>query len=503
MNRMCLTAALLSTATLATPATAEITPVEVWGDLRAYMESVGYEISGSEEVSGETLTIRDVVLTSVLAEDAGTIAFELGTVALAASGDGVTIDFAEEMPIRFAVEDDEGQSINGSLAYRQTGLDMRVTGTADAPRYAYDADRLSLALTDLRIDGDPIGRDMFRFEITAADVTGTTLTEIGTTRALDQALSAGTVSYELFARDPDNGANVAQISGALRGLSLTGATDLPIEPPADGIPMPGADVLTEATARHEGAELAAFATEDAGTTSFETSSESGGLEVTITETGLGYGVTSRGIDMRLSAPDLPLPLALSADKSSLALSGPVRPTETPEAFALSVDLQGFEMADVLWNMLDPGQVLPRDPAMLQIDLSGRMRQLVDFFAEDTTARTLEETETTELHALSLDRLALDLAGAMLTGSGAFTFDNDDLQTFEGFPAPDGALTLELAGANLLLDRLVRGGLLPQDEAMGARMMMSMFARPVGDDVLTTTIEIHPDGRVVANGQRLR
>jgi hypothetical protein len=48
------------------------------------------------------------------------------------------------------------------------------------------------------------------------------------------------------------------------------------------------------------------------------------------------------------------------------------------------------------------------------------------------------------------------------------------------------------------------GLLAQQDAMGARMMMSMFAVPgSGEDSLQSTIEIKGNGQILANGQRIR
>ena len=53
-------------------------------------------------------------------------------------------------------------------------------------------------------------------------------------------------------------------------------------------------------------------------------------------------------------------------------------------------------------------------------------------------------------------------------------------------------------------RLVSLGVIGQEDAMGAMMMMSMFARP-GDeeDTLTSTLEVREDGAVLANGQRIQ
>jgi len=110
----------------------------------------------------------------------------------------------------------------------------------------------------------------------------------------------------------------------------------------------------------------------------------------------------------------------------------------------------------------------------------------------------------QLCALNVNSLILSAVGAELTGNGAFTFDNSDLTTFDGLPRPEGKLDLKLVGANVLIDKLVGMGLLPEDQAMGARMMMGLFARPGdGEDTLVSTIEVTPEGALMANGQRLQ
>ena len=87
----------------------------------------------------------------------------------------------------------------------------------------------------------------------------------------------------------------------------------------------------------------------------------------------------------------------------------------------------------------------------------------------------------------------------------FTFDNDNLETFDGLPAPTGEIDLTLVGGNALLDTLVAMGIVPEDQAMGARMMMGLFMRPGdGEDELVTKIEVDgATGAISANGQRLQ
>ncbi|MBT5294670.1 MAG: DUF2125 domain-containing protein, partial [Octadecabacter sp.] len=72
-----------------------------------------------------------------------------------------------------------------------------------------------------------------------------------------------------------------------------------------------------------------------------------------------------------------------------------------------------------------------------------------------------------------------------------------------FPRPEGQVNFVINGVNGLVDNLILMGLIPEDEAMMPRMMMGMFTTPVGDDMLTSTIEVNSEGHVLANGQRLR
>ncbi|TAG15734.1 MAG: DUF2125 domain-containing protein, partial [Rhodobacterales bacterium] len=94
-------------------------------------------------------------------------------------------------------------------------------------------------------------------------------------------------------------------------------------------------------------------------------------------------------------------------------------------------------------------------------------------------------------------------GVEVAAKGALTFDNDDLVTFEGVPAPSGNLNITIKGANGLIDNLIAMGLLPADEALMPRMMLGLFARPgAAADELTSVIEFK-DGGLFANGQKLK
>jgi len=149
-------------------------------------------------------------------------------------------------------------------------------------------------------------------------------------------------------------------------------------------------------------------------------------------------------------------------------------------------------------------ILPRDPATVAIDLAGKVTPSVDLLDPEQIEALDGQTPPGELNALTLNNLTIEAAGAQITGEGDFTFDNTDLQSFDGMPRPEGALSLKLSGANGLIDNLIQMGLVSDQDAMGARMMMSMFAVPGSEpDTLNSTIEVNEQGHVLANGQRIK
>ncbi len=218
-----------------------------------------------------------------------------------------------------------------------------------------------------------------------------------------------------------------------------------------------------------------------------------------------YDVRSTDVALNMSTPDLPFPVSAQMAESAFNMTLPLAAAEEPQDMALGLTLGGFTMSDMLWNIFDPNNALPREPATIAVDLEGTVTPFVNLFDPEAVAM-LEQTGGVpgELNTLTLNDLTVDAVGSKLTGSGDFTFDNSDLETFDGMPAPAGTITFNLDGGNALLDRLIEMGLLAQQDAMGARMMMSMFSVPGnGEDSLKSTIEVKKNGQILANGQRIR
>jgi hypothetical protein len=256
---------------------------------------------------------------------------------------------------------------------------------------------------------------------------------------------------------------------------------------------------------HKGGVGKFTATENGETTSGQTASGSGNIELAMNADAISYGASASDQKISLEGGELPFPVEAAMEESSFHLTIPTSKSEEDRDVSLGLNLGGFTMSDMLWDIFDAGKTLPRDPATIAFDLNGKVKMLVDLMnPEEMAAADRGEIMPVEPKSLTLNRLLIDAIGARVTGEGAFTFDNTDLVTFDGMPRPEGALNVTVDGANAVIDKLIQMGLLQEQDAMGARMMMSMFAVPAGgEDQLKSTIEINEQGHVLANGQRIK
>jgi hypothetical protein len=236
-----------------------------------------------------------------------------------------------------------------------------------------------------------------------------------------------------------------------------------------------------------------------------TSSTGGEIVFTMDGNGLRYSVGQDNLAINALMPDVPLPITLNMATSKFNVAMPLRKSDAEQDFAFGFKMGDVTVSDMLWSMFDPAANLPRNPATLAVDLSGKAKVLFDLFDPDQAA-ALESSGAApgELNALSLNSLVVDAVGARLLATGDFTFNNTDLVSFEGIPRPTGDIDLKLVGGNGLLNNLVNMGILPEQQAMGARMMMGLFARAGTEpDTVTSKIEINDAGHILVNGQRIQ
>ena len=485
-----------------TPLWADLTPAEVWGDWRQYMQSMGYQVEASEAFDGADLTVSDVTLKMDMAEEGGDFSLSLGTLRFEPEGDGaVNIRMPNVMPmtINVAPETPEDEPVSMVLNYAQTAPVMRASGSAEALQYDYAADSISLTLAGLKVGEESYTEEEAKFTLTGSGVSSRTEMTGTDTRRYDQSGRIGSLQYDVVMKTPEDPARVA-VKGGVDQVVFDGSGALPmIDAGADVAAMMREGSFT-AGAGHTDMQVS-----DPENGEFQLVSSSTGakLGVAMGPQGLSYNGGQQDIEVSVTAADMPFPIQFSMAESAFNLKMPVMKSEEPQDFAFGVKLDSFKMSDMIWGIFDPTGQLPRDPATLVVDLSGKAKLLFELMDPEVTA-TMGDEAPGEIHELNVNEVTLDVAGAEFDATGAITFDNEDMQTVPGMPKPVGALDLSLIGGVALLDKLVTMGLIPQEQALGARMMMGLFTVPgEGEDSLTSRIEFTEEGGILANGQQIK
>ncbi len=478
---------------------ADVTAAEVWQDWHDYMTGFGYDVTSQDEASGDTVTINNLVISMNLPEDDGTIKVDFGKLTFKDQGDGtVAIIMPETMPVKISVEDEFSVTMN----YNLSDMSMVVSGSATEMTYTYSAAQMGISIADLVIEGDKI--DDAKLDVILTNMSGSTVSTTGNIRHMVQSFSSDMLTYDFAIKEPDDGSFAMAVKGSIADFKGNSDSMIP-----NGVDFEQfAAALTAGFAAKGGLTWGAggyeFSTTDrSDEVTGSSTSDSGSLDFGMDRDSIHYGGTAIGTKASFTSSDLPFPVDITIAESVFNLLMPVNKSDAPSDFGMTIKLGDFTISDSIWGMIDPGNILSRDPATINLELDGKANWLVDIM--DPESDEMAEIDIPgQLHELTLKALQVKVAGADLTGSGAFTFNNDDLETFDGLPAPTGALDLKLTGGNGLMDNLVKMGLLPEDQAMGARMMMGLFAVVGdGDDTLTSKIEVNGDGSIMANGQRLK
>lgn len=548
------TSSAIAVLALTAPAFADVTPAEVWQNWVEYYKANGYTVTeGSREEAGETLTLKNVVFAFDAPQNATHVDLTAPQITLTGTGDGkVRSTFADEMPLKIAFNDDEGKpiSITGTLASK--GFEMLASGSAQDMTHDAKAAELDLTMTGFTEGADQkplpvtvklINPSSRQHAVTGANTTtdatfaadrlelSADATEEGTHTVLNGSLDqlAGESTYVL-----PKGMNAgADFGAAVRaGLALSGKMsakdgllDLVVTEKDDK----GADKTTTAKVEVKGVDLT----------------------VGVSGDGINYQTSTDTMSLHATSPDMPFPIGYAAQSATGDVQIPVAKSDQPQPFKLAYSITGLTIDDAVWNAFDPGKKLPRDPASIDIDLTGLARLNADLFdaanvkaaeaAAGTDAGAVKDAEQAADEAdvaasaaadgaakdgadaketaadptatdpdttpepfvpteLTINKLAIDAVGAKLDASGTLTIPEGETAA-----TPVGKISARLDGTNALLDKLVDAGLVQSEQVSGLRMMLAMFARPApeGGDALVSDIELKQGGEVFANGQKIK
>ena len=496
--------ALAGAVLLPHPALAEVSALDVWNSWKSYIEKNGQTITtGSEQVTGDAIILRDVKIK--MEGPDGNMSGTLGLLEFRERPDGtVAITMSPDLPIALSVAPPGEDAVDLALIVRQTGLSMIASGDPGNITFDYLASQVGIALDKLFVEGEAVP---VVFETLASDITGSY--RLSVMSGLDYAarMNAAQLSYRLEIEDMEGGGKM-RLAGDIADIASDSRVSFP-----EGLDMNepsavfSAGVAIEAEVSTGQTRLALDVVNGPDSLKLNGSTEGNSLTFTLIDGSMRYGVAASGASYTVQAPRIPFPeLTVGLGEIAAEFMMPMAKSDAPRDFGAVFRLRDLEISDMIWQMFDPGGIMPRDPLTLVVDLSGKMRWLVDL-ADPATMAAAEgdgQPQPGELYSLSVNELKLSALGADISGEGAFTFDNSDLTTFDGMPAPTGKLEVQLVGLNGVLDRLIQMGLLPDDQAMGMRMMLGLFARPAGgEDTMISTIEVRGDGSVIANGQQLK
>ena len=553
------------------PALADVTPAEVWQNWVDYYKANGYTVTeGAREEAGETLSLKDVAVSFAAPDDQGAVIFTLPEVTLTGTGDGkVRTTFAETSPFRIEFKDAEGDLItmNGSVVMK----DAEIVSSGSAADMTHDttASELSGALTTIVVPDE--GEKPFPLTVALTNVKSMQHMVDGDLIKVDANLSADKMTFDGTFEDN---------SGDMPGkIAFTGSIDAIKGSGQAAIPK-GGDIADDINAGLK-AGLAMGGTMSAGAGQFnfdyagkdeagtdQTAKGSGkfdGFDLTanMSANGLSYQGGSDASSFEMTASDLPFPFSYSVANTTFDLQMPVMKSDTPVPFKFAYSLGGLTIADGVWDLFDGAKVLPRDPASLDIDVTGLAKVTMDLFdpanmkameeaadaqtdtadaavtdapanadaapaetdaaATDTAAAdtdaaaaageadmaagdaTAEEaapemSQPFEPTEITINKFALDAVGAKVDVSGALTVPEGGT-----LDAPVGKLNARLEGVNGLIDKAVQMGFVPEDQVAGIRMMLAMFtkAAPEGGDALVGEYEFKEGGQVFANGQQVK
>ncbi|WP_022703576.1 DUF2125 domain-containing protein [Pseudorhodobacter ferrugineus] len=489
-------------ACFAAPVFADVTADEVWQNWKEVGASYGQTYTaGSESRAGDTLTISDLAIdmSSGRQQVKGTIP----QVAFRETGDGrVEVTMSDTYQVNMASKDGPGKDTASTLVITQNALVVTASGTPDAIGYDVVANTVGIKVLDFMVDGKPsdvnfdmtLSKILANYQVTPGDVTG-----------VNSTFAAGEIAFNARGENPEKGEKF-DVVGKMTGIAGASSGAVPKALAAGDMgAMLAQGFTTDGSFTYDAGGFTLAITDKEGSiTNIESASKGGNLNVSMDKDRIAYGVIGKGVALKASGSAIPFPeLSAAYDNAEFSLLMPIAKSDDPKDFALHVNLSGLTVSDMLWNMIDPGATLPRDPATLDIALRGKAKPLVDMLSTDEMAM-MGEKSPLEVSALDIDALQLTVAGAEFTGNGALAFDNTKSPLLGGVaPMPTGKVNLSLTGANTLLGKLQVLGLVDPQITMTFGMMAGMLAKPgPTPDSFIAEVEIKEDGTILSNGNPL-
>lgn len=491
----------------ANPALAEITPEDAWDIWNAQAQALGLSIEATPRRDGDTLVIDSARLVAPFPDRDAQLFLDLGRVSFAPDGNGAVDIVLPETGVMVMGGAGDGETAELRINYSLTGLSAHMSGDPGNVITNWRYMGLEMTLGEFLVDGKL--QDGFSGTLTAAPFIGRVATNVGEDQVNITASSTYVgMQYGYVIAPADQPGDQTSASGTISEYVGNVSFDLP---------RMGIDLMNlPAQLRNGLAILANFTLADMQTTqklvaggSLMMDQASAVQDQTfnfgLSKDGLIYSVASGLFSVTNNTPGLLPPIEVGISGISADFAMPILTASTPQQALLRLSLRDVTVNDDLLAMIDPDARLPRDPAYLTVDISGTLTPLVDLVDFPMLNKEISKGgEPLQVNTVTANTLYLSVFGASAQASGAFTIDNADRDSFDGLPAPEGTLEVKVQGANKLIDLLIDIGLISDNDATGIRVILGMFGRVgEGEDTVLSTIEVNPDGTIIANGQRMK
>ncbi|RNF34404.1 hypothetical protein [Paracoccus methylarcula] len=371
------------------PVLADLTPAQVWENLESYYASMGYEVTtGATDEAGSMLTLSDIVATSDTEQLDTTITIpkmtldQAGDARIRTVVDGdITIGMVSQMP------DEEPAEINVVIAAPDNEILSSGSVEDMLHEFRYPSLEAVLRLGDGNADEAEVP-----LTATVSDLAGQYRTVQGEEQQITYEMTAAGLDLDVDVNEPPSEGE-SQGSGKLAGqmhidgITSSGQTVLPagLDNMAERMDLAlNAGFLADGSfqmgpitgnATFEGTDPDGTAQSGSG----KFISGGGDLTFAMSKDGLSYQGTSKKTEVEVTVNQLPFPIAYAVESAVGALTFPISKSDDAQPFSFKYELMGLTLADGIWNLFDPGQELPRDPANLTIDVAGEALVKGDLF----------------------------------------------------------------------------------------------------------------------------
>jgi hypothetical protein len=500
-------------AIVASPAFAEVTAGQVWADWQRLAADAGTPLTALSRRSGDDLILSGLELH--IGTPSEPVTLRLDSLTLQGNADGtVSVVLPERFPLVLDLPPAPVMTDPDVLTFNTTapGLAISIAGLGDTAEFSVSAPSLTVTLAPFDLPPDATGAPNVELTLAAADFSLDHRQDFTVAPVILTDLRLGTLHGDaLFALPVDDRGGAFSIDLS----DIIGSFDLKSPPTSLTESSPTLPELLNGMSDSDGLRAlfthgplsftAKLEEERPGPRKIDFTSAEGTGTVRFDKSGLV--VDSRSGETRFDAvfedPEVPFTEAsFSYTELSYGLSVAFDTFADPQPFSTYARLSAFTFGDALWSQIDPARAFPRDPVSFAYAISGTYTPKPEALEPGWQANP-DAPPPVDIHSFILDELLLSGLGASLTGTGALTFDNSDLVTFDGFPTPTGSLAFNATGINALIDRAGSAGLIPLEELTGIRLGLAFIAKPgEGPDTLTSSVEFK-DKSLFLNGLKLR